>query len=395
MEKKFIYSWLEVFKKRALVTEVSNYEDLYARLNEGFRVSGNFHSYNKSALHKKVIQLRGEFETLQYNPYCKTIRVGAATKIKAIMEELVKHGRTLPNSGNFFEQTIGGAILGCTAGFGKSASIADAALQMEATFLIGGELFTYVTDDISLAKNESFRAVTHLVLKTIPTRSFKVTNCVCNLSDVKNDNTMKAYAVLPYSDPNDPVCLIANYEINTTGKVASSVRRKKARPWHWWRVKLWWKIDQFFPPLRRWIQRALNFLKLKPFVIYTDPNDWDALYDPAPGLSRKHADFTRWSYRPTFVAWNTALYVHPADTKDLIRYAVSESEKLKSTLLRCFIGVRPMTDKSSVAFTGNAEGPVDAVDFYCSPKDSKYLIQLQKRIQKKFMTRPHHGKTVS
>lgn len=399
MGRTKVYSWLKVFRHKTKLKHIHEYRDLIKYLKRGYKVSGRFHSYNKASLHDKTIVLDGAFNRIKYNPVCKTIRVGAAVQIKTIMKRLSKHGRRLPNSGNFFEQTFAGAAVTGTHGFGNGASMADAVLQFNAVVIENGK-YIYVTgNEPDLLRDPSVVCITDLIIKTLPEQSFEVTNCVCTLSDLKpaEENIARAFAILPYSDQKDPVCLIAEYKIaDSIPPKTSSAPRKRVRPWQWWRVKLWWLIDGWFPPLRRVVQRVLSFIKLKPFKVYTDPKDYDALYDPDPGLTGQTGGikFSRWSYRPTYTCYNIALFCEPDKTKELIMYAIKESESIKRTLLRCFIGVRQLSDTSSCRFTGNARGPVDAIDFYCSPKHAEYLIQLQRKIQREFDVRPHYGKTV-
>jgi hypothetical protein len=411
-KKRWVYSWLKVFRQKALVKRAYYYDDLEFYLQNDFKVAGSFHSYNRSALHHKIVLLEGIFKVLQYNPICKTITVGAGVKVHEIMEELSKHGRRLINSGNFFKQTYVGAAINGTHGFGKNASIADQIIRIGGFQRIGiyPERFENCSwDDVQSMDLMSITAVT---LNTAPEQSFKVTSCVCTLSEIDqhveplkasyrehNEDVVisSAYAVLPYSDKEDPVTLVAFYEDNNEVDVGDvPQKRKRVRPWHWWRVKLWWMIDGWFPPLRRYVQRAISFLKLKPFVVYTHPKDFDALYDPDPGLTGQTGGikFSRWAYRPTYTCYNIALFVKPEDIEQVLRFSIDESERIKKTLLRCFIGCRVMCDKSDVWFTGNAHGPMVAVDWYCTPKNAKYLIQLQQAIQKKFNVRPHLGKTV-
>jgi hypothetical protein len=396
--KKKVQSWLGVFKQETDYKEVTEYSDLLEHLEQGYKPSGSFHSYNRQALHEKTIVLKGRFDKLKYNPICETIQVGAGVSIREVMEELLKHDRKLLNSGNYFEQTFVGAAIGGTHGYGLHSALADSVLQFEGVFDIAGELFIMIANHPNDLRNPYLKAVTWAVVATEPTKSYKVTNCVCNLSDIgpNVDGIAQAYAVLPYSDPQNPVCMIAQYETNTEVKVGDIAPKKRTRPWHWWRVKLWWKIDQFLPTSRKIIQRVLNFIKLKPFVIYTHPNDYDALYDPDPGLTGTtgSVSFTRWAYRPTHTCYNISVFARPEDTADIILFATSEAEKLKSTLLRCFIAVRCLQGQSHVDFVGNSDGDRDAIDLYCSPKHAKYLIELQTRIQNKFDVRPHYGKTV-
>lgn len=397
MRRQRVYSWLKVYSRRSIVKQAKFYTDLEWYLKRGYKTSGTFHSYNKSALHNKIVQLDGHFKTIEYNKLCETVRIGGGAKIKDIMVELLKHGRRLPNSGNHFEQTFAGAAITGTHGFGKEASMADFVLSFEAYYKVRWRKVELRTSsDPSDLRHPDLVSVTYLILKTKPVQSFKVTNCVCRLSDIKPTDKARAYAILPYSH-KDPITMIAEYENNDEVEVADIPVRKRTRPIQWWRVKLWWFFDGYFPMLRKIIQRNLNYLKMKPFTVYTHPNDYDALYDPDPGLTGQTGGikFSRWAYRPTYVAYNVSVFSNPSETVDIVRFAIRRSEELKSSLLRCFIAVRELSDQSRVSYTGNARGAVDAIDLYCSPRNAKHLVKLQKEIQSKFDVRIHYGKTVS
>ena len=403
-----IQSWTGVFKQSAQVIDVADHAELREALKFPAKVIGSLHSYNDSALFHRVIRLGDEFKYLSIG-YDSTLAVGAATQIKDIMQYLLEYNLRLPNSGNFREQTVAGALIGGTHGFGMQASMADMVTTFAGYFRGRDRDIVWRTGQSpSDLRNPDLLAVTDMILKVVPLQSVEVTNCVCRLSDIKPHTTdsARAYAVLPYSG-DDPVCTIADYRPATTtkedgtkqvvdydGSADEPLYKKGRLPWKWWRLKAWWAIDAFFPPLRRWVQRGLSFIEMKPFTITTHPRDIDALYDPYPGPDGSSLRFSRWAYRPTFTCYNTALFVLPEDVEEVVRFAISESEMIHRTLLRCFIGVRELRDSSNVTFAGNFEGPVSAVDLYCSPKHADKLIALQKRIQDKFWTRPHHGKTV-
>jgi len=375
-------SWTGVFKKKAIVYEVTTYDELRELMP--IKVSGSLHSYNNIALGERVAFLKGPAYDFIYPAEDDTFWVGAATPVSRVVEVLLDHHRRLVNRGNFDRQTLVGAALTGTHGFGKTAVIADSIVESKQ---IGS-------------------AVVAIRIKTAPLTRYKVRQSAMLLKNAtKAPTSMRAYAVLPYSsNDGNPVCLVADYSpIEATYKdcpecLGLSViephhtHYKRAKPpVH---LKLWWRLDQMFPPLRRVIQRALYHFRLDRTLV-TGSHDVDAIYDPVPGIAGNNTwDFKMWAYRPTYVCYNVALFVRPRDTEAFIRTAIIEGEKLKKNLFRCMIGVRQLTDRGQYFRGGNRRGPRNAVDLYCSPKDAKHLIKLQRILQERFDTLPHFGKTV-
>ncbi len=394
LKKKIIQSWMGVFKRSATVIDVETHGELADLIDqaEPFKIVGKFHSYNECALADRVVRLGSEFNYIWMNKD-QSVTVGAACTIKQVMMFLLDYNRRLINSGNHREQTLVGAILTGTHGFGRNATMADTIQSWRGIDRsgIGERHFN------PISKNH---IITEVTIETAPLVQYAVRNCVCRLSEVASGQvkSSRAYAVLPYSSEVDPVAVVAEYseleQLMTSGRKREP-GKKTGSKFSWWRLKAWWTIDRIFPPLRKWIQRSINFFRLKEWIMITDERDIDALYHPWPTTDGKRsAKFLLWAYKPTYTCFNTALFVSPEDTERFIKYAIAMGEKIQPGLFRCFIGVRELTNNSRHIFAGNFEGPCNAIDFYCSPKHAGHLIELQRILQDRFQCRPHHGKTV-
>ena len=403
-----VQSWLGVFKYSTnyhYAQSIPHLLDIIrSNRHRWLKITGKRHSYNTASFANHMVELGDNFNVLRFDLKSKQCYVGAATQIKDVMEFLLLNKRRLANSGNHREQTFVGSIFGSTHGFGAKASMADMVTRFDAIIWPRNEALRYEQNlPACRLGGEDIIAVTGVWIDTSPLVQFQVDSCVCNLSDVEyNVTTARAFQVLPYSDPKNPVTIINDYKpLPFIEKYEIRINYKNYKnsfklPLRWWRLKLWWFIDWRFPRLRRWIQRALNYLKIKPRRYLTSPYDIDAQYHPFEGLDGKeNPRFLLWAYKPTYTCFNTALFTKLADTTEVIQFAIREAEKINPTLLRCFIGVRILSDKSKHKWCGNFDEPRAAVDLYCSPENAHELVNLQRRIQDRFDTRSHVGKTVN
>ena len=123
---EIIKSWLNVHTTNAVVFQCNDLIELQ-KLVEGFpkaRAVGKSHSYNRSALHNKIIRLGPSFNYVNRIDENKFL-VGASASIEDVMLKLREYGLRLPNSGNHRQQTFVGACIGGTHGFGKKATMMD------------------------------------------------------------------------------------------------------------------------------------------------------------------------------------------------------------------------------------------------------------------------------
>lgn len=389
---KLITSWMGVFKQVSKVHTVNSVIELqdlvqeFLRNGTPFKVVGKYHSYNRAALSRNVIELGDNFNNIGL-PSDDTAIVGAAVTVEDVMLKLMNRNRCLINSGNYRKQTLVGAILTGTHGFGDSASLVDH-VEYANGINYKGELKVGVpAKDI-----KSLCAVVNVVVRHRELCRYMVINKVTTLCAYKPSKT-SAFAVLPYSDSKNPVVIAAEYaEIPLDHHASHLPKKVSSKPSFW--LKAFWKFDDWMPSIRKWIQRKTRSMVGARWTVVTDEHDIDSRYDPDPGADYPGKSFLRWCYRPSLTSYNIALFVEPEDLTCFIRSAIIEANKINPNLLRCFIGVRHLSDQSKVSWAGNGKGPVFAVDFYCSPRHAEDLIQLQRVLQACFDTRRHLGKTV-
>lgn len=373
--KQLIQSWMGAYQMESDVQVAETFEDLERLVNDGYKIVGNHHSYNRSALHQKCFRLGKEFRFATYSQDGVAL-VGAAATIKDVMETLAKRGQRLPNHGNNMTQTLVGACKGGTHGFGEASTM----------------------QDMVLVEHKVHGIVWAVTIRTFPLTQYEVTNCVCPLSEIgPQSENERAFAVMPYSGV-DPICIVADYKELPLSLTSSTDKKLKYNvPASWWRLKLFWRIDALFPSLRRFTQRLLNFGKMQTWTARTDPQDLDAKYHQAPGVSMEDhslVGFLLWSYKPTHTSHNMALACQPGQTEQVIKFAVEEANRIKKGFLTCFIGVRELKDQSPTPYAMNHRGPANALDFYCLRKDFRCMEKLQFAIQEKFEVVPHRSKSV-
>ena len=378
IRKQDLSSWMGRHEiKDAIVIEVESEAGLIQAMDlyPEAKVAGSFHSYNEGALSEKVIVCN--YRDMEFNKNNNTLTVSAGCTIDDVIEELLRHGRRLINRGNFSKQTYIGAAVTGTHGFGPMATLMDQVIR------------TRKLGDVILS----------VTINTAPLTSYRVRHSSALLSETaKRQNRQRAYAVFPYTG-KDPVCFRANYK-EVKGRFDLEVHQYGENTEPPFALKLFWCIDEHIPIMRRLAQKVIGFIHGINFkfnnVMYTHPLDVDAIYDPMPGLAGKSTwNFGAWSFRPTFTSDNIAMFIPVKDTEQFILDAIEIGEGLQRNLFKGFIGVRELTDKSEYENAGNHMGPVNAVDFYCSPKHSKYLQELQHRLDARYIAvRKHHGKSV-
>ena len=387
-----IKSWLGVYKQESKLIQVDNSIQLSEAIGEypEAKVIGSSHSYNKQHFADVVIKLGGQFDFIRLYQEEEVIDVGAATTIEKVMNVLAMYGFKLRNSGNHRKQTLVGAMIGGTHGFGYKSTMAE-----DATFRVmreGKEV---------LIKAQDFKRSDIVMAASVPVervKSYKVVSCTCKLSELEfSDYGGKglSFLVMPYSDKEDPTTIITSYsELPTTYTFTNYTKKYSKIMKVPLKLKAFWMIDRCFPPLRRWLQRTLNFLRIPPLEIITAPNDIDALYHPWPWLDNQF-DFKLWAFKPTYTSHNMSLFIETDRVKEFVTYAASEADRIKKGFLRAFIGCRYLSDNSEIPWAGNFGKPMVAVDFYCNPSDVKYMEKLELSLRMTFSdTIPHASKTV-
>lgn len=377
--KTTLKSWVGVFQQHAELHTINSLED-WNRLKP-IKVSGSFHSYNRAALAPKVATLGDNYKTLEMRG--TQCLIGGACTVAEVNAFLLDHHRRLINRGNFDQQTFVGAAVTGTHGFGKAATLMDA---VEHIYRIDPE--------------DNHSPIAAVLIDTAPLTGYCVHHHAQPLSQLPPHQSRKrAYAILPYSG-KDPICLIADYReilnYHQQGHSADHPSHQQlplGKPC--WPLRLYWCIDAATPLLRRLLQPLMRYYKLDR-MLRTDPHDIDAIYDPAPGLSGRDTwNFAMWANRPTFTCYNIALGIRPQDTTAAILSAIQWCREQSPNLLRCFIGIRELTDTSPYELALNHDQPRNALDLYCTPRDAPKLWELQMHLEKNFDTKRHGGKSVN
>lgn len=385
---EIIKSWLNVHTENAIVFDCDDLIELQ-KLVDGFpkaRAVGKSHSYNRSALHKKIIRLGPSFDYVDKLDGNRFV-IGAATSIEDVMLKLREYGLRLPNSGNHRQQTFVGACIGGTHGFGENATMMDCVKTIRSI-----ETVVYEVE-----------------IEAVPLTVYEVTHCVCPLSDLKeqSETSARSYAVMPYSG-KDPLCIISEYrdmpditdeERDEFGWLNNEEMADRENPrWEtekktWWRIRVIQWLQKTFPLFQRCGQKLLNFAKMRKWKEITDINDIDALYHPWPEADRgpiKNSKWLYWSQRPTYQYYNICLAAKPEQTQEIIKRII----ELGNNKLSGFLGVRELKDKSNYEKALNFDGPRNAIDIYVYPKHADIAHKVQKQIEKEFEVRLHPSKSI-
>ena len=130
-------SWLGVFKTKSNPIIVNNIDKLKEFiLNNEYHCMGTSHSYNGIQIcdSENTIDFRkSNLKHLKYNYDDQTVEVGASVHVRELKEFLLKYDRQVMNSGNYMDQTVVGALMTGTHGYGETAVMAESITEM--TFL--------------------------------------------------------------------------------------------------------------------------------------------------------------------------------------------------------------------------------------------------------------------
>jgi hypothetical protein len=326
--------------------------------------------------------------------------------VRELKEFLLTHDRRLLNSGNYMAQTVVGALATGTHGFGDRAVMADAVVAL--TFLDGaGQPVTVKRGDpdfpyIALSFG-TIAPIIELQIETVPTESFVSTshiNRLSKLAELKQGTVASNWCVLPYSDLADPVMMLHTLAPSHAAAPATSVSKGGGlTAWFAnWIIGRYQCLDKWVPPMRRPLQRFLNWLNLtRRDQILTDPRDMDYLYDPTPGLASDRApNILRGCFSTTFTGYNLAFFVPLAKAPAVVRFIMREADDLRDLgfFLKGVISVREITGTTPLVFGANHREPVAAIDLFADPRDYGWLERLQRLVQQyEVATRPHFGKS--
>ena len=409
--KRWIRSWINVFRTETEARVPADEAQLGKLIADGcFSCIGKSHSYNGVQVIPGVTAMmmrEGGLKTLSYDPATETVRVGASVSVRELKLFLRdKHRRGLLNSGNYMEQSVIGALATGTHGFGPRAVMADSIVEL--TFLDGaGQRVTLKRGDADFAYVAlSFGTIApmiELVLETKPLESYISTSSMSRLSkldELKQGSIAANWAVMPYTDPDDPVIMLhALAECHEADSLVAHPKPKGGGgKFAAWFLRRYYAFDRFLPGFRRPMQRFIDWLDLKQSErVITDPDDLDYLYDPKPGLKENRApSITRGLFSTTYTGYNLAFFVPLEKAPAVVRFIIRETDALRDLgfYLKGIISVRELTGEAGPVFAANATRPMAAIDLFADPRDYAWLERLQRLVMHyEPETRPHFGKS--
>ncbi|MBO6526227.1 FAD-binding protein [Erythrobacter sp.] len=409
--KRWIRSWINVFRCETEARVPADEARLAELLREGkFSCVGKSHSYNGVQVVPGVTAMmmrEGGLTTLSYDPTTETVRVGASVSVRDLKLYLRdEHGRGLHNSGNYMEQSVIGALATGTHGFGPRAVMADSIVEL--TFLDGaGQRVTLKRGEPDFAyvalSFGTIAPIVELVLETKPLEPYVSVSSMSRLSkldELKQGSIAANWAVLPYTDKDDPVIMLhALAECDKEQEPPAHPEAKGGSGWFAkWFLKRYYKFDKFLPWLRRPLQRFIDWLDLKQSErVITDPGDLDYLYDPKPGLKENRApSITRGLFSTTYTGYNLAFFVPLEKAPAVVKYIIREADALRDLgfFLKGIVSVRELPGEAGLHFAANARRSMAAIDLFADPRDYAWLERLQRLVMHyEPATRPHFGKS--
>lgn len=409
--KRWIRSWINVYRTETEARVPADEAALGGLIGEGlYSCVGRSHSYNGVQVVPGVTAMmmrEGGLKTLSYDPATQTVRVGASVSVRDLKTYLRdEHGRGLFNSGNYMEQSVIGALATGTHGFGPRAVMADSIVEL--TFLDGaGKRVTLKRGDpdfryVALSFG-TIAPIIELVLETKPLEPYVSVSSMSRMSrldELKQGSIAANWAVMPYTDPEDPVVMLhALAECDDAEAMTAHPEAKGGKGrFAAWFLKRYYKLDRFLPALRRPMQRLIDRLDLKQSErVITDPGDLDYLYDPKPGLKENRApSITRGLFSTTYTGYNLAFFVPLEKAQAVVKFIIREADALRDLgfYLKGIISVRELPGTAGPVFAANAHRPVAAIDLFADPRDYAWLERLQRLVMHyEPETRPHFGKS--
>ena len=370
---------------------------------------GQSHSYNGIQVVpglNAVMMGKSTLDPCDYDPVSQTVTCGPSTTIEQLKRALLEHDRKILNSGNYMAQTVIGALATGTHGYGARATMADGVTAL--SFLDGeGKVIALKRGDpdfpFAALAFGSIGPVISVTLETAPLESYQSDAWITRLSKkaaLKKGAVATSWAVLPYSNPADPMIMLHTLRPAVGGK-----SRLRHRPSFFtfagfatFLIERYWALDRAFPRLRRPLHRFADRLNIRSHRrTITDQRDLDYLYDPEPLLkSQRSPDILTGFFSTTHTAYNLAFHV-PLDRADeVVRFIMLELENWRSLrfYLKSLIGVRELSDRCELPFAGNFKGPTAAIDLFADTRDYAWLERIQREVMAYFEdVRPHWGKS--
>lgn len=409
-EVETIFSWMKVFFGDVFPQRFTSDDKLadFVRENEYYCV-GQSHSYNGIQVVpglNAALMGKSTIDATKVDPQAKTITCGPSTTIEQLKRDLLEHDLKMFNSGNYMAQTVMGALVTGTHGYGAKATMADGVTSL--TFLNGsGQEVTLNRGDpdfsYAILSFGTIAPIISVTLEGTELESFQSDAWITRLSKrkaLKKGAVATSWAVVPYSNPDDPMIMLHTLRPAVAGKKA-----KKHKPslfsfagMAMFLIERFWVFDRAFPSARRPLQRLADRLNIRSHRrTITDRRDLDYLYDPEPLLkSQRSPDVLTGLFSTTHTAYNLAFHV-PLDRADeVVKFIMLELDKWRTLgfYLKSLIGVRELSDKSGLPFAGNFRGPTAAIDIFADTRDYAWLERMQREVLSYFDdVRPHWGKS--
>lgn len=408
-EPKNLESFMRIYRTKVYIDSPADETALKALVASGcYNCVGTSHSYNGIQVVKgsNAIQFNtAGLKSITYDEATHVVTVGASVTIKELKDDLLKRQRRLLNSGNYMKQTVIGALITGTHGYGERPVMAEGVTAL--TFLDEkGESHDLKRGDPEFPLVAlSFGVIAPIIrlsLETAPLSRFKSIARICKYSEkaaLAEGAVAVTYAVLPYTQPADPTIMLHTLRPTTD---PPSKQRTSGDAWsapltefllHHYR-----QLDRLYPWLRRRLQRWIADLDIKHVEeVVTDERDLDYLYDPAP-LARQDRppNLVRGMFDTTMTAYNLAFFVPIERVPDVIQFIMHELEELSSLdfYLKNVIGVRELPGSCNLPFAANFNGPMAAIDLFADVRDYAWLERLQRSVLEYFPAiRPHWGKS--
>ncbi|MCK0127134.1 FAD-binding protein [Erythrobacter sp. F6033] len=407
---KRVHSWMKVFFGDVYPHRFTSDDKLadFIRENE-YSCVGQSHSYNGVQVvpgMNAVLMGKSTLDDCDCDFSSGTVTCGPSTTIEELKRTLLGRDLKMFNSGNFMAQTVIGALVTGTHGYGEKATMADSVTEL--TFLNGRGL------PVTLKRGDPdfpYAAISFGTIGPIVSVTLEATGLVSYQSDawitrlskkekLKKGSVATSWAVVPYSNPKDPLIMLHSLRPASVGKKA---QKTKPKLFSWARLAMfvierYWAIDRTFPRLRRPLQRLADRIDIRSHRrTITDERDLDYLYDPEPLLkSQRSPDILTGLFSTTHTAYNLAFHVPLERAEEIVKFIMIEIEKWQSLrfYMKSLIGVRELSDTSPLPFAGNYKGPTAAIDLFADVRDYAWLERLQREVLSYFDdVRPHWGKS--
>lgn len=420
MRPKRLTSWLGI--NSSVPSEIyvpASIGELQQRLRQlkqerrSYHVVGSNHSYNGVQLvdgQVAIVAAGSGLTEISYNSVSHQVTVEAGVTVEQLKRYLLRFDRQLVTSGNHMQQTVIGAFLTGTHGYGiRKALMADSVVRMTVLDEDGREHEIVDPQELALFR-VSFGylgVVVRATLQTVGLSQFRVKQRLLRLSDLGAQlqdlgTTAHGLSLFPYSSSEDPIVGLVTFERLGTKHKPTEVRRgvRLVRELAWLLIKLVWSLDRRVPGFKPLLQRLVRlFESTQVDDIITDPRDLDSFYDYLPLREQeRNPDIIRQLFDPKYTANNIALIVSDTDFVPFFHEVFALAQRYRRRPHRKFlkdvVGVRYIGASQNSAMAGNFQRRSYSVDLFFAPHDRVFAAKVQQHVSRQFATRPHFGKTL-